>query len=235
MPSTRPARATTATRPDPARRGLRCRERSSAAAAAATTTSASASRTTRATSSPIRTAACSSTASARPRHRRARLAVRLRARSWSPRAATTRRSPTTPISCSPAARCSRADQRHAVLQHGHVPVHRGSAPGPRRPPHAARLSPGPLRRLGDDARQRRGPLDVRPPDRWHQKLAFIAVPFFDAGRPYDSLGELTLSGLAAVVRRRAAHLVEPRDDRRRSTTASVAEDTGLYINFNHIF
>src|SRR5207253_1797893 len=26
---------------------------------------------------------------------------------------------------------------------------------------------------------------------WRQKLAFMIVPFFDVGRPYDSLGDLT--------------------------------------------
>ena len=68
-----------------------------------------------------------------------------------------------------------------------------------------------------------------------QKFAFIAAPFFDIGRPFDSARPISsLSRLAAVVRRRAADLVEPRDARHRRLRP-LAEDTGLYINFGHIF
>ena len=124
---------------DPPRRGLRGAASWSAATAAATTTCASASRTTRATSSPIRTAACSLDAAidagtvalgseydyVRAARRGARL-LEPDARRRRPRARRPRR-------------VRGPDQRHAVLRDGHAAVHRGSAHRPRRPPHAARV------------------------------------------------------------------------------------------------
>ncbi len=68
----------------------------------------------------------------------------------------------------------------------------------------------------------------------HQRFAGIVVPFFDVGRPYDSLGELTLSdwrpsyGGAIRITWNLATVVTV--DYGRSS-----EDTGFYINFNHIF
>jgi hemolysin activation/secretion protein len=67
-----------------------------------------------------------------------------------------------------------------------------------------------------------------------QRFGFIAVPFLDAGRPYDSLGELTLRGWrpsAGGALRVAWNL---------ATLVTVdygvsSEDTGFYVNFNHIF
>jgi hypothetical protein len=69
---------------------------------------------------------------------------------------------------------------------------------------------------------------------WRQKLAFIAAPFLDVGRPFDRVSDLSLRSwrpsyggalriswnLATVVT--ADYGVSP-------------EDSGLYINFNHIF
>lgn len=69
---------------------------------------------------------------------------------------------------------------------------------------------------------------------WRQKLAFIAVPFLDIGQPADHPSELSLRGwrpsyggalriswnLATVIT--ADYGVSP-------------EDSGFYINFNHIF
>ncbi len=67
-----------------------------------------------------------------------------------------------------------------------------------------------------------------------QKFAFIAVPFFDAGRPYDSLGELTYRDWQPSV---GGAL---RISWNLATIATVdygisREGTGFYINFNHIF
>jgi outer membrane protein assembly factor BamA len=67
-----------------------------------------------------------------------------------------------------------------------------------------------------------------------QKFAFIAVPFVDAGRPYDSLGELTYKDWQPTYG--AAFRVSWN----LATIATIdygisREDTGLYINFNHIF
>jgi outer membrane protein assembly factor BamA len=69
---------------------------------------------------------------------------------------------------------------------------------------------------------------------WSQKLAFMVVPFFDVGRPYDSLGELTLR------KWRPSYGGAFRVSWNLATVITVdygksAEDTGLYINFNHIF
>jgi outer membrane protein assembly factor BamA len=69
---------------------------------------------------------------------------------------------------------------------------------------------------------------------WHQKFAFIAVPFFDAGRPYDSLGELSFKDW------KPSYGGALRISWNLATVATIdygvsPEDTGLYINFNHIF
>ena len=69
---------------------------------------------------------------------------------------------------------------------------------------------------------------------WGQKLGFIVVPFFDVGRPYDHLGDLTYRdwrssyGGAFRVSWNLATIVTV--DYGRSS-----EDTGFYVNFNHIF
>jgi surface antigen Omp85-like protein len=67
-----------------------------------------------------------------------------------------------------------------------------------------------------------------------QRFGFIAVPFVDAGRPYDSLGELTLRDWRASIGgalRIAWNL---------ATLVTIdygvsSEDTGFYVNFNHMF
>jgi len=67
-----------------------------------------------------------------------------------------------------------------------------------------------------------------------QKLAFMIVPFFDIGRPYSSLGDLTWRdwrnsyGGAFRVSWNLATVITV--DYGRSS-----EDTGFYVNFNHIF
>jgi hemolysin activation/secretion protein len=67
-----------------------------------------------------------------------------------------------------------------------------------------------------------------------QKLGLIAVPFVDAGRSFDDAGELTLSdwrtsyGGALRISWNLATIITV--DYGRS-----AEDSGLYINFGHIF
>jgi len=63
---------------------------------------------------------------------------------------------------------------------------------------------------------------------------FIAAPFFDAGRPYDALGQLSLRHW------RASYGGALRIAWNLATIVTVdyglsSEDTGLYINFNHIF
>jgi len=69
---------------------------------------------------------------------------------------------------------------------------------------------------------------------WKQKLAFIAVPFVDVGRPFDNLGQLTFSSW------KPSYGGALRVSWNLATIASIdygvsPEDTGLYINFNHIF
>ena len=69
---------------------------------------------------------------------------------------------------------------------------------------------------------------------WHQKLAFIAVPFLDVGRPFDKLGDLTVKDW------RLSYGGALRISWNLATIITVdyglsAEDSGLYINFNHIF
>ena len=67
-----------------------------------------------------------------------------------------------------------------------------------------------------------------------QRFGFILVPFFDIGRPYDSLGDLSLRkwrpsyGGAFRIAWNLATIITA--DYGRSS-----EDSGLYINFNHIF
>jgi len=67
-----------------------------------------------------------------------------------------------------------------------------------------------------------------------QRFAFILAPFFDIGRPYDSLGELSLHswqsayGGAFRIAWNQATIITA--DYGRSS-----EDTGFYINFGHIF
>jgi len=69
---------------------------------------------------------------------------------------------------------------------------------------------------------------------WGQRFGFILVPFVDVGRPFDALGDLTVRdwqpsyGGALRIAWNLATLVTI--DYGRSS-----EDTGFYINFNHIF
>lgn len=69
---------------------------------------------------------------------------------------------------------------------------------------------------------------------WRQKLGFIVVPFLDVGRPYDRVSELTLRDW------RASYGGALRISWNLATIVTVDygvshEDTGIYINFNHIF
>ena len=69
---------------------------------------------------------------------------------------------------------------------------------------------------------------------WHQKLGFIAAPFVDIGRPFDSLSDLS------VRRWRTSVGSALRISWNIATIITVdygvsSEDTGFYINFNHIF
>lgn len=67
-----------------------------------------------------------------------------------------------------------------------------------------------------------------------QRFAFIAVPFFDAGRPFDALGGLSLRNW------RAGYGGALRIAWNLATVGTVeygrsSEDAGFYVNFNHIF
>ena len=67
-----------------------------------------------------------------------------------------------------------------------------------------------------------------------QKFALMAVPFVDAGRVYDNLGDLTFDGW------RRGQGAAFRISWNLATIVTVdygfsSEDTGLYINFNHQF
>jgi len=67
-----------------------------------------------------------------------------------------------------------------------------------------------------------------------QQFGFILVPFFDVGRPFDALGDLTFS------RWQASYGGAFRIPWNLATIVTVdyarsSEDTGFYINFNHIF
>ena len=69
---------------------------------------------------------------------------------------------------------------------------------------------------------------------WGQRFGFIAVPFVDAGRPYDALGELSLRGW------RPSYGGALRIAWNLATLVTIdygvsSEDTGFYVNFNHIF
>lgn len=69
---------------------------------------------------------------------------------------------------------------------------------------------------------------------WGQRFGFIAAPFFDAGRPYDSLGQLSLRNW------RPSYGSALRIAWNLATIVTVdygvsSEDTGFYVNFNHIF
>ncbi|HEX5060581.1 MAG TPA: DUF5982 domain-containing protein [Kofleriaceae bacterium] len=69
---------------------------------------------------------------------------------------------------------------------------------------------------------------------WRQKLAFIAVGFLDVGRPFDRVSELSLR------RWRPSYGGAMRISWNLATVITVdygvsPEDSGLYINFNHIF
>jgi hypothetical protein len=69
---------------------------------------------------------------------------------------------------------------------------------------------------------------------WKQKFGLIAVPFVDVGRSFDNVGALTLRdwrlsyGGALRISWNLATLVT-------IDYGLSAEDTGFYINFNHIF
>jgi len=69
---------------------------------------------------------------------------------------------------------------------------------------------------------------------WHQKLGFIAAPFVDIGRPFDSLSDLsvrrwrTTVGSALRISWNIATIITV-------DYGVSSEDSGLYINFNHIF
>jgi hypothetical protein len=67
-----------------------------------------------------------------------------------------------------------------------------------------------------------------------QKLAFIVVPFIDIGRPFDSLGDLNVRDW------RPSYGGAFRVSWNLATIGTVdygksREDTGFYVNFNHIF
>jgi hypothetical protein len=67
-----------------------------------------------------------------------------------------------------------------------------------------------------------------------QRFAFLIAPFFDVGRPYDALDDLTLRAW------QAAYGAAFRVAWNQATIVTVdygrsAEDAGLYVNFNHIF
>jgi outer membrane protein assembly factor BamA len=67
-----------------------------------------------------------------------------------------------------------------------------------------------------------------------QRFGFILVPFLDAGRPFDALGELSLRGW------RAGYGGALRIAWNLATLVTIdygvsSEDTGFYVNFNHMF
>ena len=69
---------------------------------------------------------------------------------------------------------------------------------------------------------------------WKQKFAFIASPFADLGRPFNSVGDFTLRGW------RASYGGALRISWNLATIVTIdygksSEDAGLYINFGHIF
>ena len=67
-----------------------------------------------------------------------------------------------------------------------------------------------------------------------QRFGFIAAPFLDVGRPYDSLGQLSLGDW------RPSYGGALRIAWNLATVVTIdygvsSEDTGFYVNFNHIF
>lgn len=69
---------------------------------------------------------------------------------------------------------------------------------------------------------------------WGQRFGFIVAPFFDAGRPYDALGQLSPRNW------RASYGGALRVAWNLATIVTVdygvsSEDAGFYVNFNHIF
>jgi hypothetical protein len=67
-----------------------------------------------------------------------------------------------------------------------------------------------------------------------QRFGFILVPFFDVGRPFDALGELSLGDW------RTSYGGALRIAWNLATIGTIdygisSEDTGFYVNFNHIF
>jgi hypothetical protein len=69
---------------------------------------------------------------------------------------------------------------------------------------------------------------------WRQKFAFIIVPFLDVGRPYSRMSDLTLRDL------RASYGGSLRIAWNLATLITIDygfsdEDTGFYVNFNHMF
>lgn len=69
---------------------------------------------------------------------------------------------------------------------------------------------------------------------WGQRFAFIATPFFDVGRTFDKVSDVTLSGW------RTSYGGALRISWNQATVITVDygrsdEDTGFYINFGHIF
>jgi outer membrane protein assembly factor BamA len=69
---------------------------------------------------------------------------------------------------------------------------------------------------------------------WRQKLAFIAVPFFEIGRPFDKLSDLTFArwqpsyGGALRLSWNLATVIT-------ADYGMSPDDSGFYINFGHIF
>lgn len=69
---------------------------------------------------------------------------------------------------------------------------------------------------------------------WRQKLALIAVPFFDVGRPFDELADLSFSrwrpsyGGALRISWNLATIIT-------ADYGVSPDDSGFYINFGHIF
>lgn len=69
---------------------------------------------------------------------------------------------------------------------------------------------------------------------WRQKIALIAVPFFDVGRAYDELADLTVRGLkpgAGFALRGSWNLATLGT----FEYARSPEGTGVYVNFGHMF
>src|ERR1041384_8273643 len=112
---------------------------------------------------------------------------------WPPRAATGARCPSSPTSSSPAARCSRrraTARRSSAWTRCRSPTTRATAFGGHRTLRGYRQD----RFVGSvmtaanlELRWTFAHLELKG-----QRFGFIAVPFVDAGRPYDNLGQLSL-------------------------------------------